>query len=52
MQNKTFFEKINFIDSNISQQSDLSITKDSLFGSKKLKDDKNNALLTSVIEFM
>ena len=48
---KTFFEKINRIDSNILQQSDLSITKDLLFCSEKLKDDKNNALLTSTIEF-
>ena len=49
---KTFFEKINFIDSNILQQSDLSLTNDLLFGSEKLKDDKNNALLTSSIEFI
>ena len=48
---KTFFEKINLIDSNILQQNDLSITKD-LLGSEKLKDDKNNALLTSTTEFM
>ena len=37
---KTFFEKINLIDSNILQQSDLSTTKDLLCGSEKLKDDK------------
>ena len=37
---KTFFEKINLIDSNIVQQNDLSITKYLLFGSEKLKDDK------------
>ena len=49
---KTFFEKINLIDSNILQQSDLSITNDLFFGSEKLKDDKNNALLTSMIEFI
>ena len=49
---KIFFEKVNVIDSNILQQSDLSITNDSLFGSEKLKDDKNNALLTSAIEFI
>ena len=49
---KTFFEKINLIDSNILQQSDLSITNDLLFGSEKLKNDKNNALLTSTIEFI
>ena len=49
---KTFFKKINLIDSNILQQSDLSITKDLLFGTEKFKDDKNNALLTSTIEFM
>ena len=49
---KTFFQKINHIDSNILQQSDLSITNDLLFGSEKLKDDKNNALLTSTIEFI
>ena len=49
---KTFFEKINLNDSNILQQSDLSITNDLLFGSEKLKDDKNNALLTSTIEFI
>ena len=49
---KTFFEKINLIDSNILQQSDLFITNDLLFGSEKLKDDKNNALLTSTTEFI
>ena len=49
---KTFFEKINLIDSNILQQSDLSITNDLLFGSEKLKDDKNNALLNFTIEFI
>ena len=49
---KTFFEKINLIDSNILQQSNLSIIKDLLFGSEKLKDDKNNALFTSTIELM
>ena len=49
---KTFFEKINLIGSNILQQSDLSITNDLLFGSEKLKDDKNNALLSSTIEFI
>ena len=43
---KTFFEKINLVDSNILQQSDISITKDLLFGSEKLNDDKNNASLT------
>ena len=48
----SFFGKINIIDSNILQQNDLSITKDLLFGSEKLKDDKNNALLTSTIEFI
>ena len=49
---KTFFEKISLLDSNILQQNDLSITKDLLFGSEKLKDDKHNALLTSAIEFI
>ena len=49
---KTFFEKINLIDSNILQQSDLSITNDLFFGSEKLKDDKNNAFLRSTIEFI
>ena len=49
---KAFVEKTNLIDSNILQQSDLSITKDLLFGSQKLKDDKNNALSTSTIEFI
>ena len=49
---KTFFEKINVIDSNILEQSDLSITNDLLFGSEKLKDDKNTALLTSTTEFI
>ena len=48
----SFFGKINNIDSNILQQNDLSITKDLLFGNEKLKDDKNNALLTSTIEFI
>ena len=48
----SFFGKINIIDSNILQQNDLSITKDLIFGSEKLKDDKNNALLTSTIEFI
>ena len=46
---KTFFEKINLIDSNILLQSDLFITNDLLFSSEKLKDDKNNALLTSTL---
>ena len=36
---KTFFEKINLIDSNILQQSDSSLTKDLLFGCEILKDD-------------
>ena len=49
---KTFFERINLIDSNILQQNDLPITKDLLFGSEKLEDDKNNALLMSKIEFI
>ena len=49
---KTFFEKINLIESNILQQSDLSITKDLLFGNEQLTDDKNNALLTSTTEFI
>ena len=49
---KTFFEKNNLIGSNIFQQNDLSITKDLLFGSEKLKNDKNSALLTSTIEFI
>ena len=49
---KHFFEKINLIDSNILQQSDLSRTNYLLFGSEKLKDDKNNAWLTSTIEFI
>ena len=49
---KTFFEKTDLIDSNILQQNDFSITKDLLFGSEKLKDDKNNALLMSTIEFI
>ena len=40
VQEKHFFEKINLIDSNILQQNDLCITKDLLFGSEKLKDDK------------
>ena len=31
---------------------DLSITNDLLFGSEKLEDDKNNALLTSTIELI
>ena len=48
---KTFFEKINHIDSNILQQNDLSITKDLFFGSEKLKDDRNNPLLMPTIEF-
>ena len=49
---KTFFEKINLIDSNILQQDDLSITKDLFSGSEKLKVDKYNALSTSTIEFI
>ena len=50
VQEKHFFsiEKIDLIDSNILQQNDL--TKDLLFRSEKLKDDKNNALLTSKIQ--
>ena len=42
---KTFFENIKLIDSNIFQQGDSSLSKDLLFGSEKLKDDENNALL-------
>ena len=49
---KTFFGKINLIDSNILQQSNLSITNDLLFGSEKLNNDKNNALLMSAIELI
>ena len=49
---KTFFEKIILNDSNILQQSDLSITNDLLFGCEKLKDYRNNALLTSTTEFI
>ena len=49
---QTFFEKIYLIDSSISQQNDLSITKDLLFGSEKLKYDKNNVLLMTAIEFI
>ena len=49
---KTFFEKNDLIDSNILQQSDLSITNDLLFASEKLNDDKNSSLLTSTIEFI
>ena len=37
---------------NILQQNDLSITKDLLSSSEKPKDDKNNTLLTSKIEFI
>ena len=49
---KTFVEKINLTDSNILQQSDLSITKDLLLGREKLRDDKSNALLTCATEFI
>ena len=49
---KTCFEKINLIDFNISQQSDLSMAKNLLFGSEKLKDKKNSAILTSTIKFI
>ena len=49
---KTCFEKINLIDSNIFKQSDVSLTKDLLFGSEKLNDNKNKALLTSTIDFI
>ena len=49
---QTFFEKINLIDSNILQQNDLSITKNLLLSSEKLKHDQNNALLMSTIEFI
>ena len=45
---QTFSEKNNLIDSNIVQQNYLSMTKDLLFGSEKLKDD-NSTLLTSMI---
>ena len=49
---KTFFEKINLVGCNILQQSDLSRANDLLLGGEKLKYDKNNALLTSPIEFI
>ena len=42
--NRSFFEKFDLSDSEILQQNDLSITKDLLFGSEKLKDDKTNVL--------
>ena len=40
---QTFFEKINLIDSNILQQNDLSITKNLLLDSEKLRDNKYKA---------
>ena len=49
---KTCFEKINLIDSNIFKQSDVSLTKDLLFRSEKLNDNKSNPLLTSTIDFI
>ena len=49
---KTFFGKINLIDSNILQQSNLPITNDLLFGCEKLNNNKNNTLLMSVIELI
>ena len=49
---KTFFEKISLIDFNILQQNDLSITKNLLLESEKLKDDQNNILLMSTIDFV
>ena len=50
---KIFFEKIKLlIDSNILQQNDLSKTKDLLFGSEKLEDGKNSALLMYTIKFI
>ena len=52
VQEEHFLKKNNLIDSNILQQSDLSITKDLLFGSEKLKGYKKSALLTSAIEFI
>ena len=47
-----FFEKMKIIDSKILQQNNLSISKDFLFSSEKLKDDKSNASLTSTTEFI
>ena len=49
---ENIFEKINRFDSNTLQQNNLSITKDLLFGSDKMKDGKNNALLMSTTEFI
>ena len=49
---KHFWKKNNFNNSNILKQNNLSITKDLFFSTKKLKGDKNNALLTSMIEFI
>ena len=40
---QTFFEKINLIDSNILQQNDLSITRNLLLDSEKLRDNKYSA---------
>ena len=51
VQDKIFW-KINLIDSSILQQNDLSKTKDLPFSGEKLKDDKNNMLLRSMIEFI
>ena len=45
MQEKHFFENIKLIDSNIFQQGNSSLSKDLLFGSEKLKDNENKALL-------
>ena len=43
LQEKNFFEKINLIDSNILQQNDLSITRNLLLDSEKLRDNKYSA---------
>ena len=51
VQDKIFW-KINLIDSSILQQNYLSKTKDLPFSGEKLKDDKNNMLLRSMIEFI
>ena len=51
VQEKYFLKKLTSLIL-IFYNSDLSITNDLLFGSERLKDDKNNALLMSMIEFI
>ena len=49
---KNLFEKVKKIDSSILKQNDQVMTKNLLFGDKKLKAAQNRSILTSAIDFL